>query len=181
MNRQDKVEVIELLKNGLSASDASFIVSFKGLSVAQMQTLRKQLRTQGAKLKVAKGRLMKLASKGLPAQDLAPFFKEQIGLVFATKDSSAIAKVLHEFSKKNNALKIVAGCMESKIVDQTHITKIASLPSREVLLAQLCGTLQLPMYMFVAVLKEIHKQRSEPSQSEPSEATAAPAAEQPVA
>ncbi len=179
MNRQQKVEVIDLLKNGLSGSDASFIVGFKGLSVAQMQNLRKQLRTQGAKLKIAKGRLMKIASAGLPAQDLAPFFKEQIGLVFAAKDSTAIAKVLYDFAKKHEALKIVAGCMDSKVVDKAHINKIASLPTREVLLAQLCGTLQLPMFMLVAVLKEIHKQKSAGS-SEPA-TEAAPAAEQPAA
>ncbi|HZW61485.1 MAG TPA: 50S ribosomal protein L10 [Candidatus Babeliales bacterium] len=153
MNRQQKAEVVDLLKDNFSNSQASFLVGFKGLTVAEMQNLRAELRKQGGRLKVTKARLMKRASEGGKCnEELAPFFKGQVGLVFATKESPAIAKVLFDYAKDHQAFHIVAGCLEDKFLDKSSIARIATLPSREVLLAQVAGTIKAPISGFVTVL-----------------------------
>lgn len=152
MNRQEKLAVIEHLKEGFAGSVASFVVNYQGLTVVQMQNLRRELRQHG-ELKVAKARLVKLAVNGMEGVDtLTPFLKEQIGVVFADKDVSAVAKVLRDFAKKNEAFEIVAGHMDQKTLSANDVVRIASLPSREVLLAQVCATLQAPSASLARVL-----------------------------
>ncbi len=153
MNRQQKALVVEGLKKDFSDSQATFLVGFKGLTVKQMQSLRKELRQKGGTLKIAKARLMLRATEGEAGiEQLIPFLKGQIGLVFASNESPAIAKVLHDFSKGNEALELVAGYLDSQLLDQETIVHLASLPSKEVLLAQVCGTLKAPAIGLAAVL-----------------------------
>jgi len=153
MNRQQKVEVIKNLKENFLESQATFVVSYKGLSVAQMQQLRADLRKKGGVLKVAKARLMKRAVDGEEGlTDLTSHLHDQIGLVFAKEQFTDVAKVLSDFSKENEALGLVAGLFESKVIEKDKIKQIASLPSREELLAQVCGTLNAPITGLVRVL-----------------------------
>jgi large subunit ribosomal protein L10 len=154
MNRQQKELVVQLLRERFSHSPASFIVGYKGLTVNQLQQLRSALRTRGAALKVAKARLMKLAVGDLEdSQALTPYLKDQIGIVFVSdKSPTGVAKVLNDFAKDHEALRLVGGTIEGAFVDQSAIGRIASLPSKEVLLAQLCGTLQAPISRMVFVL-----------------------------
>lgn len=152
MNRQQKAEIVGSLKDSFSHSPASFLVGFQGLTVAQMQKLRSELRKQGGTLKVTKARLMRRAVDGLKgSEELAPFFKGQVGIVFA-KESPAVAKVLFEYAKNNEALKLVVGCLDEQLLNGASIARIATLPSKEVLLAQVCGTLQAPLAGCVRVL-----------------------------
>jgi len=156
MNRQQKEKVIEGLREDLLKSQATFIVDYKGLSVAQMQKLRSELRQKGGSLKVAKARLMKLAVDDEPGvSDMAPYLKEQIGLVFSDEQFSDVAKVLSDFSKENKSLGLVAGLFESQILGKERISQIASLPPKEVLLAQLCRTLNAPTSGLVRSLNMI--------------------------
>ncbi len=153
MNRQQKEHVIEALKQNFETSQASFLVGYKGLDVAQVLKLRKQLRDQGASLKVAKVTLMKRVAHDIPSiEKLIPFFKDQIALVFAQQESPAIAKILHDFAQENKQLSILAGCMDSMILSGDTVKILASLPSKEVLLAQVCGTLKSPITGLVHIL-----------------------------
>ena len=153
MNRQQKETVVRALRESLKASKASFLVDYKGLTVVQMQQLRGQLRDKGGRLQVAKARLMKRAAGDLDGVEiLLPFFKEQVGLVFAMQESPAIAKVLHEFSKEHKALELVAGCLEAQLLDVQAIVRMASLPSKEVLLGQVCCMLNAPISGLVRLL-----------------------------
>lgn len=156
MNRQEKAQVIESVKSGFEQSKAAFLVGYQGLTVKQLQSLRRELRAQGGSLQVVKARLMKRAASEVPSgKVLEPYFREQIGLVFASNESPAVAKVLHEFAKKNELLKLVAGSLGEQLLDSQAIVRIANLPSREVLLAQLCGTLQAPMTGLVSALNQV--------------------------
>lgn len=153
MNREQKATVIETLKNDFVNSKASFVVGYKGLTVKQLQALRKELHAQHGKFKVAKGRLIRRAVMDIDnVVDLSPYFKEQIGVVFANDQAPAVAKVLHEFARKNESLHLVAGYFDNQIVQSQMLERIATLPSREVLLAQVCGTLQAPITRFTVVL-----------------------------
>ncbi len=152
MNRQEKETVISVLKEDFAHSTGLFIVGYRGMTVAQMQNLRKKVRQNQGHLKVAKVRLVKRAIEGLPgSEDLAPLLREQVALVFAEKESPAIAKVINDFAKENEALKIVAGYIDAAVLPANAVSRIALLPSREILLAQLCGTLKAPMSRLVGL------------------------------
>jgi large subunit ribosomal protein L10 len=153
MNREQKTEVIDSLKSDFSNSQASFVVGYKGLTVKQMQALRKELRASKGTFRVAKARLMKRAVQGVEGiNELMPYFKDQVGIVFVASDASAVAKVLFDFSKANEALSLVAGFYDSHVLPSEAVKRIATLPSREVLLAQVCGTLKAPTTKLVVVL-----------------------------
>jgi len=158
MNRQQKEQVINVLQNDFSAANGTFVVGVKGLTVKQLQELRKNLRAQGAKLKITKARLMRIASKDKEVvSELDKYFKDQVGVVFSSKESNGTAKVLYDFAKKNEALKLVAGCMDQQLFDAPTLKQVAQLPSREVLLAQLCAVLQAPATQLVIVLDMLAK------------------------
>lgn len=152
MNRTEKEAVIQLLHDSLLKNQSSFLVNYQGLSVNQMQSLRAGLREKGANLRVAKARLMKRAVDGVEGADqLMPFLKDQIAMVFSQEAPSA-AKVLYDFSKKNENLELVVGLFESNLYDAQALGRIASLPPREILLAQVCGTLKAPITKTVGLL-----------------------------
>jgi large subunit ribosomal protein L10 len=160
MNRQEKSQLVTELKDQFSQSTGSILVGYKGLSVNQLQKLRRGVRQNGGQFKVTKARLMRLAAQDLEiAQPLIPFFKDQVGLVFMDTQDPAIIKFLHTFSKENEGFKFVAASMESKIVDASTLVRLASLPSREVLLSQLCGVLKAPMSKLAFVLQQVSNQK----------------------
>ena len=153
MNRQQKETMIEDIRQLMTGAQATFLVNYKGMSVPVLQGLRKSLRAEGGKFRVAKATLMRRAAKDIPgSDDFANSFKEQVGLVFVQKDVSAVAKQLVNYSKEHEALKIIAGFYESKLLTQQDLTRLATLPSREVLLAQLLGTMQAPTTNLVRIL-----------------------------
>jgi len=175
MNRQQKESVVELFEKNFLANKGTFFVNYSGLTVGQMQQLRKQLREKGGALKIAKMRLVKRALASMEgAEGLLSHCKNQVGVVFASDSSevSGVAKTLNDFSKKNQSFGLVIGCVDAQLLDKTAIVRIASLPSREVLLAQVCGTLNAPLTSFVfglnsmivkllIALKEVEKQKQE--------------------
>jgi large subunit ribosomal protein L10 len=162
MNRSEKEHVVTSLKSQFSASEASFVIQYKGLTVAQLQELRKKLRAQGGTMQVAKARLIKRAVADLPVQELSSHCREQVALVFSKTEAAPVAKTLAEFAKEHKALSIVSGFAERKILDNKTINFLATLPSREVLLAQLCGVLKGPMAALARVLNAVHESKSAP-------------------
>jgi large subunit ribosomal protein L10 len=145
MKKQEKVQVVDFLHTTMQQSTASFLVNFKGLTVKQMQLLRKEVRGTGGLLKVAKARLIKRAVAGIDgADDLNEYLKDQIGIVFALQEFPNVAKALYGFSKKNESLQLIAALLEKKVFDKNAVVRIAQLPTKEVLVAQLCGVLQGP-------------------------------------
>lgn len=153
MNRKQKERVVQNLKENFSASAASFVVGYRGLNVNQMQELRSKLRKQGGNLKITKARLMKLAVDDVEnSKSLLPYFKDQIGIVFATEEPPAVAKVLRDFAKDHEALQLVVGQLDAELLDADAIKRIALLPSRDVLLTKLCGALNAPISNFASML-----------------------------
>lgn len=155
MNRHEKEQVISSLKKQFTDNPTSFVVGYQGLSVAEVQNLRRKLRTQGGTFKVVKARLMKRAAEGVAGmQDLTPYFKTQVGLIFGQHEA-ALAKTLMEFAKDHKALTVIVGCADQQVLDSKTIIFLATLPSREVLLAQLCGVLQAPVAAVARVLQSV--------------------------
>src|SRR5438477_2176479 len=156
MKRQEKIDVVSTLHESFNASQASFLINFKGMTVAQMQDLRKKIRQDGGTLQVAKARLMKRAVQGAEGIDtFVPYLKDQLGIVFAKDNAPVFAKILHEFSQKGQSFKVVACFLDHRTFDYASIVRIASLPSKDVLLAQLCGVLKSPTRGMVGTLNMI--------------------------
>lgn len=146
MNRQQKEAVVTDFKNLFSESQAAFLVGYKGMSVGQMQSLRCDLRDVGSLLRVTKARLMKIAAKDIEGIDaFVDQFKDQVALVFVQDDASPAAKALVKFTKNGVPLKIVSGFFESKVMSKEEVDFLASLPPRDILLAQVVGTIQAPI------------------------------------
>lgn len=156
MNRQEKETVVALLKQDFAASKGLFLVEYRGLTVDQLQRLRKNVREAFGHVRVAKVRLVKRALQGVEGVDtLEPFLKEQIALVFADKESPAVAKIIYNFSKEVEALKVVGGFVDARLLSAQTVGRIATLPSKDVLLAQVCGTIKAPLYNFVGLLNNL--------------------------
>ncbi|MCF7799443.1 50S ribosomal protein L10 [Candidatus Babeliales bacterium] len=146
MNRQQKEAVVKDVRKLFSDSHATFLIGYKGLDVSKVQSLRKDLREDGGLFKVTKARLMKIAAKDTDSsiENFCDQFKGQVGLVFAQKEVPSVAKKLVNFSKENELLEIISGFFDSKVLSKSDVNYLASLPSKEVLLAQFLATMQAP-------------------------------------
>jgi large subunit ribosomal protein L10 len=156
MNRQQKEAAISTIKDLFSNNQAAFLVNYQGLTVSNLHSLRKDLRKIGGTFKVTKARLMQIATKDLQGcQDFSNQFKNQVGIVFVKQEVPAVAKTIVNFSKQNEHLNVISGFFESRTISKQEIENLASIPSKEVLLAQLMGTLQAPISALVRTLNAI--------------------------
>jgi len=162
MKKHQKQAAIENLETRFASSQAAFLVNFQGMSVANMKALRFALDDKGGSLKVAKNRLARLALKDMSkCHGLDSLLKGQLAYVFAQNEITSVAKVLTDFAKKNDHLKIVAACSDSKIYDAKSVAVLGSLPSREVLLSQLCGVLNAPVIVFALAIKAVAEKKAQ--------------------
>ncbi len=162
MKKQQKQAAIDNLEARFSNSQAAFLVNYQGMSVAHLKALRFALDDKGGSIKVAKNRLAKLALKDVSnCQGLDSLLVGQLAYVFSKGEITSVAKVLVDFAKKNDKLKVVAGCSESKIYDAKSVAVLASLPSREVLLSQLCGVLNAPVVLFALAIKAVAEKKAQ--------------------
>lgn len=153
MNRSQKEALVKDLAKDLTNAPAAFLVNYQGSTVESLQKLRTTLRTKDARFRVAKARLFKIAANSIEGgKDFAELLKEQVGLVFSGEDVGGTAKELVDFSKANDSIKVVSGLYESRVLSNEQIKYFATLPSREVLLGQVVGTMQAPIATFVRLL-----------------------------
>jgi len=162
MKKQQKQAAIDNLESRFTASNGAFLVNYQGMTDTQLKELRSELDSKGGSLKVAKNRLAKLALKSVSkCHGLESLLVGQLAYVFAQDDITSVAKVLSTFAKTSGKLKVVAGCSESKIYDAKSVAILGSLPSREVLLAQLCGVLNAPVILFALAIKAVAEKKAE--------------------
>lgn len=155
MNRQDKELLVTSLRERFSASQAAFLVGVQGLTVAQVQSLRKGVRKYGGHVQVAKNTLLALAADGIEGvQDLRPQFTQQIAVVFASTDAPGVARAIFDVKRACDRLNVTGGYLEGRVVDGAVVQFLASLPSREQLLGQLCGVLNATTVKLLYVLKQ---------------------------
>jgi large subunit ribosomal protein L10 len=156
MNRHNKLELIESLKDAMQNNQASFLVEYKGLDVATVMSLRQKLREQGASFKVAKVTLMRRAIDEVPGYEgLRGIVHDQVALVFSQAEPPVVAKLLQDFAKNNKALQIKGGCFESRVLTVEAVKELANLPSRDVLMAQICMGIQAPAAQLVNAIKGV--------------------------
>jgi large subunit ribosomal protein L10 len=139
-NAQNK-ETLEKIKGELENVSALWVVDYRGLTVKEAEQLRRDIREAGAHLTVYKNTLMQiaLAEQEMPAID--DMLKGPSAFVFADGDPAAAAKAIKEFAKGNENLVIKGGIMDGAAYDAAQVEAIASLPSREQLIAQIAGAI----------------------------------------
>jgi large subunit ribosomal protein L10 len=152
MPKQFKVDLVNTIKEELTAADAVWVVDYRGLTVKQAEALRGKIREQGATLKIYKNSFTARALADLELPDLGPVLEGPSAFVFVTGDPVASAKAIKAFAKENPLLEIKGGLFNKEIVTADQIKAIADLPSREELIAKLLGTMQNPLTGIVRVL-----------------------------
>lgn len=155
INRAKKEDIVTDLKDRLSRSRIAILTDYKGLSVAEVNKLRDELRKVDVEFRVAKNSLMKLAVKGSKMEGLGPLLQGPRAVAMSYEDPIGPAKVLTEFAKGNDKLEIIAGVLVDRVLSQEEIKDLAKLPSREELIAKLLGTMLAVPSGFVRVLAAI--------------------------
>jgi len=137
MNRDQKAVEIKSLAEGFLKSKGIIFALNKGLTVAEVTELRRNLRKESNRLKVVKNRLAKRALKEVGIEGLDAFFKGPATITSAEVDPVSAAKVLIQFSKDHEKLEVQGGFVYNQILDLNKVKALASLPSREELYAKL--------------------------------------------
>jgi large subunit ribosomal protein L10 len=155
LNLQDKKEVVAEVSERLKKAQTVVLAEFRGLPVEAVTVLRSQARASGVYLRVLKNSLARRAVQGTPFEKLA---EKMVGpLAYGISDDPvAAAKVLHTYAKgSNDKLVIKGGMMPNYLMTAKEVGALATMPSREELLAKLLGTMQAPVTKFVQTLNEV--------------------------
>lgn len=143
MDRAQKEKVVEELGQIFESSGVVVVAHYEGMTVAQMQDLRAQMRAVGGSVRVAKNKLAQIALEGKPGESMAKLLKGMT--VFAYSDDPvAAAKVADAYAKTNEKFKILGGAMGNAALDQAGVKAVAQMPSREELIAQIVSCIGAP-------------------------------------
>ena len=150
MKRSDKNNFVQNLKEELKNSSSVVVSHYAGLSVAETDNLRKEMRSNGAKFKVTKNRLTKIALTGTPYESIEDLFTGPTAIAYSS-DPVAPARVSVEFEKKFENFKILGGSYEGEKIDNAKINFLATLPSLDQIRAKLLGLLNAPAQKIASI------------------------------
>lgn len=143
MDRAQKEKVVEELGQIFESSGVVVVAHYEGLTVAEMQDLRASMREAGGSVRVAKNRLAKIALEGKPAASIAEYLTGMTVLAYS-EDPVAAAKVMDKYAQGNDKLVILGGSMGEEPLDSAGVARVAKMPSRDELLAQIASILGAP-------------------------------------
>ena len=150
MKRSDKNDFVQNLKEELKNSSSVVVAHYAGLSVSETDNLRKEMRSNGAKFKVTKNRLTKIALTGTPYESIEDLFTGPTAIAYSS-DPVAPARVSVEFEKKFENFKILGGSYEGEKIDNAKINFLATLPSLDQIRAKLLGLLNAPAQKIASI------------------------------
>ena len=151
MNKTDKKNYIENMKERFDKSEAVIVTHYQGLTVKQLDDLRAKMRDQGIQFKVTKNRITKLALENTKCKELSDLFVGPTAVALS-EDAITSAKILTKFSKENENLKILGGIMGEDILDVAAVKNVATLPSLEEARAKIVGILRTPAQKIASIL-----------------------------
>jgi large subunit ribosomal protein L10 len=153
LNRDNKQELVTEMHERLTRAKAVFLADFRGMSVGKATTLRNELRGASVEYRVFKNSLLDRAAQGTDMECLSPYLTGPTAIAISYDDPVGAAKVLSKFAKDpQGAFVLKAGVLSGKLLDVKQIQALADLPSREVLIAKMLGSMQAPATNFVGVL-----------------------------
>ena len=152
MPTPEKEALVAQLREDIEASDSFYLAEFSELSVEDMNQLRAQMRGAQARLQVAKNRLLKLALQGTKAESLTEYLTGPTAITFCSDDPLAVAKIFAQFAQQHEAVAIKAGFVEGRVLDGQQATRLAALPPRPQILAELLAQIAAPSAGLIRVL-----------------------------
>ncbi|MDA8155425.1 MAG: 50S ribosomal protein L10 [Actinomycetota bacterium] len=153
MNKQEKGQAIEGLKEEFAKAKGAVITHYQGMTVAELYELRKDLSGLGVRFKVVKNTLARIASDGTPVGVAKDHFSGPVGIAIGYDDPVKVAQGIVKYSAKNEKLKPIAAVVEGQLVDVAELKSIASLPARPVLLSMMAGAFSAPMSKMAGALQ----------------------------
>lgn len=156
---ENKKAVVTEIQGKINDAASMVVVEYRGLSVGQMTTLRRQLRAEGIELKIYKNSMLQRAVEG---SDFEAMKEELVGpnaVAFGT-DAVAPSRVLATFAKKNKALKLKTGIVDGKIVNSDEIKELSALPNHDGMISMLLGMFQSPVRSFAYALDQVAQQKA---------------------
>ncbi len=150
---QAKVQNVDEIKEKIGRAQSVILVDYRGLNVEQLTELRKQYRDAGVDYKVYKNTMMRFAFKDEGFEEFNEYLKGPSAVAFGYDDPVQAAKITSDFAKENEQLEIKVGIVDGKIIDIDEIKRLASLPPKEVLIAQVLGGINAPIQGFANVLQ----------------------------
>ena len=153
MNRSEKKEFVQKLKDEIDSSSSVIVAHYSGLTVEESEQLRSEMRSNGAKFKVTKNRLTKLALEQTQFKDIADLFTGPTAIAFSD-DPVAPAKVAVSFEKKLEKFKIIGGGYDGEKIDLEKINFLATLPSIDELRGKIVGLISAPAQKIALIVKE---------------------------
>jgi large subunit ribosomal protein L10 len=151
MNKEQKKNYITEMTASFENSEAVLVTHYQGLTVKQLDELRKQMRESGIQFKITKNKITKLALEKTKCKDLSNLFTGPTAVALS-KDAISSAKILTKFSKENNNLKILGGIMGKDVLDVAGVAKVATLPTLEEARAKIVGILRSPAQKITSIL-----------------------------
>ncbi len=160
-----KKPVVEEISSKIQDAQAVVLAAYSGITVEQDTALRKEMREAGVEYKVYKNTMMNFAFKGTPCEELCKHLDGPNALAISKEDATAPARILAKYAKDVKTLKLIAGVVEDKYYDEAGIQALADIPSREVLLGRLLGSMQSPIANFARVIKQIAEKDGEAAEA----------------
>ena len=172
-----KQPIVQAIADDVNGAAGVVIVDYRGLTVAEDTELRKQLREAGIIYKVCKNTMMKRAFEGTEFEGLAQYLEGPSAMAVSKDDATAPARILCKFAKDAKALEVKAGVCEGTVYDQNGVIELSKVPTREVLLGRLLGSMQSPIANLARVLNQIAEKDGEVVEAAPAEEAAEVVAE----
>jgi len=153
--RAEKVAVVNEVRERMDAADGALLTEYRGLTVAELAELRRELTAAGGDYKVYKNTLVRLAVVDTPREGVSDLLTGPTAIAFVQGDVSAVAKALRDFSRANPHLIVKGGVVGTSIMSAADIEVLADLPSRETLLAQFAGALSAPLQQLAGLVQAL--------------------------
>ena len=161
--RELKEEKVSEIRGKLEKAQAVIMVKYQGLTVEEDTELRKILREAGVEYKVYKNTLVTRAANEIGFEGLVQYLEGPIAVAFGYDDPTAPARILNDFAKTHKVLELKAGLVQGEIYDETKIKELASVPSKEVLIAKLLGSFKAPISNFAYLVSAIKDKKESES------------------
>ena len=156
-----KQPIVAAIAEDIKDAQSVVLVDYRGITVAQDTELRKQLREAGIIYKVCKNTMMKRAFEGTEFEGLDAYLEGPSAIAISKDDATAPARIICEFAKNAPKLEVKAGVVEGNVYDADGVVELSKIPSREVLLSRLLGSMQSPIANFARVIKQIAEKDGE--------------------
>jgi Ribosomal protein L10 len=168
----EKKKIVAEISEKFNAAQSAVVVEYRGLNVAQITELRRKLRAENIDFKVYKNKMVQRAADDLGYSELNNSLVGPNAIAFGTEDAVAPARVLVDFAKKNKDLVVKGAMVEGRVVDETVVKELASLPDRDGMYSMLLSCLQAPIKSFAYAVKAVSEKEESTDESVAIEPTA---------